>query len=118
MNECEIFDTDGVVRGTCDVDDLLGLLAKSHRRDVVSTLEAYERDWIVVDDLVESVSTMSTERSRSEVHVALHHAHLPVLDEAELIEYDEHGNTIRYHRCALIEHVLTAVEPDRTPTEC
>jgi hypothetical protein len=51
MNECEIFDTDGVVRGTCDVDDLLGLLAKSHRRDVVSTLEAYERDWIVVDDL-------------------------------------------------------------------
>jgi DNA-binding transcriptional ArsR family regulator len=117
MSECEILDANGIIRGTCGVDDLLRILADSARRDVVSALDAHERNWIVVEDLVELVSARSTGLSRSEVEAALHHVHLPILDEAGLLEYDECSETIRYYQCALIARILNAVEPDRTRVE-
>ncbi|WP_408958498.1 ArsR family transcriptional regulator [Natrinema sp. 74] len=109
MSECQIVDSDGTVRCTCDVDKILSLLADSDRRTVVRTLDTAERDWLDRESLLESVSATGS-MTAEDWALDLAHVHLPLLEERGLIEYDAHSETIRYYECELVSDVLAAVE--------
>lgn len=79
--------------GDVDVDEAFELLSSERRRIVLEHL-LERQDPVPVVELVDDV--VATESSghppadgyRNEVHVSLHHNHLPKLSRSELIEYD------------------------------
>lgn len=73
-----------------DLDALLHALADPCRREVLCHLDA-EPEWMF-DDLVAAVSTVETvpgSVTGSETETVLYHHHLPVLEQADLIEVDD-----------------------------
>lgn len=78
-------------------DIALSVLADEYRRLAVEAL--FEREGpISVADLAAAVADRHPdERSRSsetEIATALHHAHLPKLDDADLVDYDSRSTTV------------------------
>ncbi|RQG95521.1 DUF7344 domain-containing protein [Natrarchaeobius chitinivorans] len=110
MTRCLIVDRDGVERCTCDVSDVFSLLANDRRRTVIAALERAQDDWISVDRLLTDVSSVDDGVGGETWAIELHHVHVPLLEEKGLIEYDAHGETIRYYHCELVSNVLTAIE--------
>lgn len=79
--------------------DRLSLLADPHRRSVIACLDRVSDD-IAVERLADRVATeladsetVDDERRRR-VLFALHHNHLPHLDEHGVIEYDYDAGTV------------------------
>ncbi|WP_425494460.1 DUF7344 domain-containing protein [Natronosalvus halobius] len=81
----------------------LHLVANQRRRLVLTQLIESEQNAVAVDLLAEhlspenpppdSVETKSSER----LLLDLYHNHLPKLEEAGLVEYDDRTETVRYH---------------------
>ncbi|TYL36519.1 hypothetical protein CV102_22110 [Natronococcus pandeyae] len=117
MSECPIVDEDGNVRCTCDVDDLLRLLADSRRREIVSALETHDDNWTDVENLQGTVLTTSGKANSSDLKTEIHHVHLPMLEDRGLIDYDRHSETIRYYRCDFVSNMLEAIDVRRSPVE-
>ncbi len=113
MSRCQIVDHDGVERCTCEVNDILGLLANERRRAVVAVFEDAEDDWCSVDDLCRRVGKR-TNTSPETVAMELHHVHLPQLEDCGVIEYDAASESVRYYHCELVSKVHTAVETSTT----
>lgn len=109
MSECQIIDSDGTVRRTCDVDEIISLLADSRRRTVVRTLETAPKNRTDRESLLESLPT-SEAMTADEWALELAHVHLPLLEERGLVEYDAHSETIRYFECDLVSRVLGSIE--------
>ncbi|WP_245549728.1 winged helix-turn-helix domain-containing protein [Natronococcus occultus] len=97
---------------TCETDEVLRVLANARRREIVSVLEALDDNWITVDELARAVSTTGDEW-RGE----LHHVHLPMLRDLGIVDYDRHGETVRYYRCDLVSSVLEAVDAEVPTTQ-
>lgn len=109
MSECQIIDSDGTVRRTCDVDEIISLLADSRRRTVVRTLDTAPKNWTDRESLLESLPT-SEAMTADEWALEFAHVHLPLLEERGLVEYDAHSETIRYFECDLVSRVLGSIE--------
>ncbi|WP_254764355.1 DUF7344 domain-containing protein [Natrinema marinum] len=109
MSECQIVDSDGTVRRTCDVDEILSLLADAHRRTVVRTLDTAPKNWTHRESLLESLPT-SEAMTADEWALELAHAHLPRLEDCGLVEYDAHSETVRYYECELVSAMLDSIE--------
>jgi DNA-binding transcriptional ArsR family regulator len=114
MSECPIVDEDGTERCSCETNDVLRLLADTHRRKLVSRLEADGRNWIDVDSLVRAELAANEELDATTLEQELYHVHLPLLEDVGLIDYDGHSKTIRYYRCDLVSNVLDAVDVERS----
>ncbi|MFU8868346.1 ArsR family transcriptional regulator [Natronococcus sp.] len=112
MSECPILDENGIVYRTCETDDVLRALASTRRREIVSVLEAFDENWITVDELARAVSAAGDETGDDEWIGELHHVHLPMLRDVGLVDYDRHGETVRYYRCDLVSSVLEAVDAE------
>ncbi|WP_293032032.1 ArsR family transcriptional regulator [Natronococcus sp.] len=111
MSECPILDENGIVYRTCETDDVLRVLASARRREIVSVLEAFDENWVTVDELARAVSATGDDGWTGE----LHHVHLPMLRDIGLIDYNRHGRTVRYYRCDLVLSVLEAVDAEVSP---
>lgn len=67
-----------------DLDELFSLLAAERRRRALRALSR-RSDSTTVEALV---ATMADGECESEIHTALHHAHLPRLADAGAVEFD------------------------------
>jgi DNA-binding transcriptional ArsR family regulator len=52
------------------------------------------------------------EPPRDTVRIGLVHVHLPVLEEAGLVEFDHRSRTVRYRRSQLAEELLAELGPE------
>jgi len=110
MTECLITDEDGVVQGSCGLDDVFRLLANARRREIVAVLDASDANWIERDRLLADPSGTDDGMEAIEARDALHHVHLPMLEDLGLIEYDRQSGAIRYYQCQLLSSVLAAID--------
>lgn len=78
------------------LDALFEALADERRRYVLAYLDAGEEDVATVPDLVDHVADEASVDDRERVSVALHHAHLPKLADAGLVEFDARDGFVRY----------------------
>lgn len=96
--------------GSKRLDDRLALLADHDRRVLVSTLIAGETDRVQVAQLVEALSREHADgRSPEQIQLRLHHRHLPRLQKAGVLTYDDDSAEVLYHGDALLEACLSSV---------
>lgn len=78
-------------------DVAFSVLADEHRRLAVEALFGREEP-IALSDLAAAVADRDSEessgRSEREITTALHHVHLPKLDDADLVDYDAAATTV------------------------
>lgn len=96
--------------GDITTDTALRLLGSQQRRKVLRHL--IEADGHVpLDRLVEvlvagAFPSTDGEAARDHVALTLHHADLPMLQEAGVVEFDPRRETVRYHPTDRVEEVL------------
>ena len=94
-------------------DAVCEALADPLRREVLSTL--HEQDDVAsVSSLVDEMGALADEPSGERVEVALHHVHLPKLDELGVVEFDEQNDTVRYQEDPLLTDIVTSPHFERT----
>lgn len=108
-----------------ETEAILEQCGTERRRRVLETLAAQTRT-MTVDELADAVAEGDRDGprgdgsggTRSEIRIALHHVHLPSLDQAGLIAYDEEAHlaepTARFVRGA---SELSAAGTPGTPLE-
>jgi len=74
--------------GTAETDELFAVLSNANRRFVLSHLVQRETP-PALDPLAGALAEWSDDLSLEDARIALHHVHLPKLQEAGLVEYDE-----------------------------
>lgn len=72
--------------------DVFAALSESDRRTALRTLRC-RPSGVDLDALAETVADRATDERAADVRARLHHAHLPMLDELGLIEYDASEQT-------------------------
>lgn len=89
---------------TADLEMIFTVLRVARRRYLLYHLNGCDDGVMDTDDAVDAVCAyekLGTERegvlSREKVRIDLHHAQLPMLEEAGIIDYDSRQGTIRYH---------------------
>ncbi len=68
--------------------DALEAMASTRRQHVAGALADSAREIESLDDLVDAVGERFDDPDEDELRAALHHVHLPKLDEAGLVDYD------------------------------
>lgn len=82
---------------TATIDRACSVLATDTRRAVLAYFDASAAQTASLDDLAEYVVTRQSDAlSREQVRLRLHHAELPKLADAGLIDYDVRSATVRY----------------------
>ena len=91
-------------------DTAFELLAHEQRRRALRHV-VDEDGHTTVDQLVDALLTdtspsVDPKTAREQLEIRLHHTHLPLLQEAGVIEYDPQRETIRYHATDIVEELL------------
>ena len=81
--------------GTPELDTVLDVCEHKHRRIVLAAL-ADQYQSLSIDDLTNAIvkhehhtsSSEASDETITKIRTALHHVHLPMLAEAEFIQYD------------------------------
>ena len=100
-------------------DTILSAVASEHRRAILNALDTAPDNTLEYDALVDCVADRirdeDTERvsdeHRQRVRIALHHTHLPKLDDARIIDYDAEMGHVQFVGGELAERIMTLVEP-------
>lgn len=95
---------------TLSTGSALRLLADQQRRKVLRHM-ADGNGTTTADQLVDSLSTDTTppvdqSTTRDQLAIDLHHVHLPVLEEAGVIECAPESETIQYYSIDIVEELL------------
>ena len=90
-------------------DAALRLLADPLRRFVLSRLVEEPTNVASVDDLVGTYAER-TGREPEDVAIECHHAVIPTLADADLVEFDEASGDVRYYPDPLVDRLLAIVE--------
>lgn len=85
-------------------DRVLEALAHQYRRNTLCFLAAAERDAVSLEDVSEELAS-SSGPPVEDIKASLHHNHLPKLEEAGFVEYDERSGTIRSGNSELISNL-------------
>jgi len=92
-------------------DDLYRSIATQRRRNVLAYLHESDVTTESLDDVVDAVvekETHSPGPDRESVRIDLYHRHLPLLDEAGIIDFDAYTETVQYENNSQIEALLRA----------
>ena len=97
------------------LDQLFDLLGAMRRRFVLYYLNDVEAEVVPLAELVthvrdSGVRAAQVPTDRETIRLALHHVHLPKLEEAGLIEYDPRKEIVRSRLRAPFPSVLTHVQ--------
>lgn len=98
--------------GDSRLDDLFEALADSRRRLVVQYFLRSSADAATVTDLARYVADRTPDEEFETVAVALHHKDVSKLHEADLVEYDDQTETVRYVGSRLVSDLLAHAEGD------
>lgn len=104
-----IVDGNGVEHGECTAQNAFGVLANPYRRTTLAALDKYDASRIDVDELAADLAD-ATDLTSDAWRRQLHRAHLPLLDNTGLVDYDTDNGTIRTYECTLISELLAVVE--------
>jgi DNA-binding transcriptional ArsR family regulator len=91
-------------------DTALQILANGQRRRVLRTL-VESGGTTTVDELARAPETDASSTAAGDAtddghRIRLHHAHLPKLADADLVEYDPGDDTVRYRSSDIVEDLL------------
>ena len=95
-------------------DEALNLIAEQRRRQIIRYLKENDNRQISIDDLATCISEDS-DRDRGcinfekRLRVELYHAHLPKLETAGVVDYDEDRDVVSYQSRDHIEDLLEFV---------
>lgn len=100
-------------------DRLLAAMNDHRRRLLIAYMDESDTDVFSLDGLVEPLleddgDSGSVPEAEKRLKLGLHHRHLPLMDDAGLIEYDSRSGAIRYHgtpHSDLIKHIRP-LDPD------
>jgi hypothetical protein len=103
-------------------DAVLSALADEHRRAVLRSLNSAKDQALTFDVLVNQVADLvsseiaeqTTDDPRQRVRTALHHTHLPKLEECRMIEYDTHAKQVRTVTGGIGQELLEVVKSYET----
>lgn len=94
------------------LNDVFTVLADKRRRLVLYALRDQSGE-VPVDRLLDQVveweehlGEQAGERTRNHLTVALYHRHLPRLDTLDIVDFDDTGDTVRYHGHPLLNQWL------------
>ncbi len=100
-------------------DTVLSAVANDHRRAILNALDKASEKTLEFDVLVDRVAdrvrnedaNRESEEHRQRVRIALHHTHLPKLDEARILDYEAETGNVQFVGGELEQKILTLVEP-------
>ena len=100
-------------------DAILSAVANEHRRAILSVLDTEHDNTLEYETLVNRVADRLwdeetegvSDEHQQRVRIALHHTHLPKLDEARIIDYEADTGRVQFVGGALEEELLKLVEP-------
>jgi len=100
-------------------DTILSAVADEHRRAILDALDNASEKTLEYDVLVDRVANRvrdedakrESDEHRQRVRIALHHTHLPKLEEARIIDYETETGYIQFIGGELEQKILTLVEP-------
>jgi|GEM_PF-1106659 len=103
-------------------DTVLSAVANEHRRAILNALDNASEKTLEFDVLVDRVADRvrdedakresdESDEHRQRVRIALHHTHLPKLDEARIIDYEAETGNVQFVGGELERDLLTLVEP-------
>ncbi|WP_123537342.1 DUF7344 domain-containing protein [Halosimplex salinum] len=90
-----------------DLDRAFELVANRRRRAVIEVLRTTPRGSLEVATLVEAVATVS---DVDDLTSSLSQRHLPKLDAAGVVDYDEEAGVVEYDSDPLVERCLDVAE--------
>ena len=113
------FSASSVGKSSISPDTILSAVADEHRRAILDALDTAPDNTLEYDALVERVADRIrdedaervSDEHRQRVRIALHHTHLPKLDEARIIDYEGDTGHVEFVGGALEQEILTLVEP-------
>ena len=100
-------------------DTILSAVANEHRRAILNALDNASEKTLEYDALVDRVANRvrdehakrESDEHRQRVRIALHHTHLPRLDEARMIDYEVETGHVQFVGGELEQKILRLVEP-------
>ncbi len=98
---------------------VLPAVANEHRRAILNALDNASERTLEYDVLVDRVAdrvrdedaNLESAEHRQRVRIALHHTHLPKLDDARIIDYEAETGRVRFVGGELERDLLTLIEP-------
>ena len=93
-----------------DVDTALRLLSDPLCRFLVGQLVHRSGESTNVEDLVDRYVERAAGGSHESVEVQCRHAHLPALESAGVIDFDDETGEIRYHPDPFVEELVEVIE--------
>lgn len=88
-------------------DAVLRLIGNETRREVIRVLMKSEGEAMTIDDLAASTARPP---ERRDVAIRLHHVHMPMLAEANLIEFEPKSGRVGYLGDEAVETMLDSLE--------
>lgn len=98
--------------GHPSTDAVLELLADRRRRAALRHLSTSDGE-VDLDDVIGALAPDDP----TDLRVALHHHHLPRLDDAGVVTYDAAAGTVEYHPDRRVESLLAFVAEELEATE-
>jgi uncharacterized protein YydD (DUF2326 family) len=97
----------------------LAAVANEHRRAILNELDNASEKTLEYDVLVDRVADRARDKDakresaehRQRVRIALHHTHLPKLDEAQIIDYEAETGHVQFVGGELERDLLTLIKP-------
>lgn len=97
----------------------LSAVANEHRRAILDALDNASEKTLEYDALVDRVAdrvrdedaNLDAAEHRQRVRIALHHTHLPKLDEARIIDYEAETGHVQFVGGELERDLLTLIQP-------
>jgi hypothetical protein len=101
------------------LDRLLSAVANEHRRAILNSLTSASEKTLTRDALVDRITDRvrdedaerASDEYRQRVRIALHHTHLPKLEELRIIDYETETGLVQFVGGELEQDILTLVEP-------
>lgn len=100
---------------SASTENILRIVANQRRRSILDHRITSERDTLSVDSLVEHVSPENppprsgVPSGPERIRLELRHNHLPTLEDAGLVEYDDRTEPIRYQPTERVEKLYRFV---------
>ncbi len=92
-------------------ETVLRIVAGPTRREILRHLQETDKRTVSIDDLAEALEAgeRSTGAAEGRTSIELHHSHLPMLADANLIEYNQGRGSIAYRGDDRVENLLEFV---------
>lgn len=102
---------------TREIGQRFELLVRYERRCVIHFLQETQRGHAPMGDVVNHLQKQDpTPDEHDKIVSALHHIHLPKLATLDVLDFDSHSGTVRYHGDELVEALLESTPETYIPS--